>query len=177
MGEFLRCEHGDFRRTAKVGLVARENHVGPAAFGGAELQRILEIIQPEFDGAERIGVADGCDGADAEQVVKKLDRLCCAAITAQDVEEVRQGVPRDVHLVGLGLALFQAPACCPRTNPDAAGRHPESRSYRAGRAQLLRVLAEEIGEPRVVARRFRQRERTRPLANEFADRGTVLSAD
>ena len=109
MGEFLRCEHGDFRRTAEVGLVAREDHIGPAAFGGAELQRILEIIQPEFDGAERIGVADGCDGADAEQVAKKLDRLCCAAITAQDVEEVRQGVPRDVHLVGLGLALFQRP--------------------------------------------------------------------
>jgi hypothetical protein len=40
-------------------------------------------------------------------VTKKLDRPLRAAITPQDVEKVRQGVPRNAHFVGFGLALFQ----------------------------------------------------------------------
>lgn len=64
-GKFLRREDGDIWRVAKVCLVPCKDHVGPAAFGGAELQRVLEIVQPELDGAERVGVADGRDGADA----------------------------------------------------------------------------------------------------------------
>src|SRR5688572_3391421 len=81
--EFLRREHRHIRRLAEVCFVSGEDHVRAAAFGGAELQRVFEIVQSVIHGAKRIGVTDRCDRADAEQVAKELDGLFRATITPQ----------------------------------------------------------------------------------------------
>ncbi len=92
-GKFFRREHGDIPGVAKVCLVPREYYIGAAIYRGAKLQRILEIIQPEFDSAKRVNMADGSNRGDAKQVTNELDCLFSAAITAQDVEEVGEGMP------------------------------------------------------------------------------------
>ncbi len=68
-----------------------------------------------------LGVVDWRNRADAEQVTKEFDCLLRTAIAAQNVEEIRQGVPRDVHLVGFSFALFQCPLASVEQTGTAQG--------------------------------------------------------